>query len=419
MQVLDASHPCTTSPKWRPILEPYAPDICQILSQHFTASSGGPVIPAVAKAVSEVLAVCFVQTAEKQFDGKRSYHDPQSMKRTDDTAEAYAQYVLQQALAHPQRNEDLGRLNTLLEGLEQGLQIYQRNGVGYRIPAPLVAALTVLRTKLGITAPPKTAFIWPSAGTVTRYIDQFAAARGLPEVSYSQGLASLSGARVPELPVTLRLFEEKLRHTVQTGTEDAVIDIWRQVRDHIGSTSRDEPIPTWLANESERAMGLYSMLRAIRAGTFGGEPPVEPERLERASDELISLLPRPLPREVLYTLVANRARVVGVAPAMESGAEVAALDREKLGWVDKFDRKAKALKLLHETWKLANDPHTVRDVKLYMLYMEGLGRLGDLSTLKATWNQMVQDKLCRKLYMAEGAIDEGEPRTDHGPMLHR
>jgi len=104
---------------------------------------------------------------------------------------------------------------------------------------------------------------------------------------------------------------------------------------------------------------------------------------------------------------------------MESGAEVAALDREKLGWVDKFDRKAKALKLLHETWKLANEPHTVRDVKLYMLYMEGLGRLGDLSTLKATWNQMVQDKQCRNSYMAEGAIDEGEPRTDHGSMLRR
>lgn len=410
LQVLDAAHPCITSTKSHHILDPYAREICQVISGHFTTRLTGPVVPAVQKAVGEVLSLCFVRTAQNQFDGQVSYHDPQSLKRTDETAEAYAQWVLHQALTGSQLNEDLGRLNTLLEGLEQGLKSYQRSGIGYRVPVPLVAAWTVLRAKLGITAPPAAVFVWPRAETVTRYIDRFAAARGLPEVSYAPGLASLMGARIPELPVTIDLFEEKLRHTVHTGTEDAIIEIWRQVRDHIGSTDRDQPMPTWLADETERARALTSMLRAIRAAKFGEEPPLDPERLERASDELLSIFPRPLPRSVLHTLVANRARVIGVAPAMESGSDVVALDREN----DTEDRanersnRAKALKLLHETWKQVNESGTVKDVKLYMLYLEGLGRLGDLATLKITWNQMVQDKECRALYMEEGAMDEGE-----------
>jgi hypothetical protein len=48
---------------------------------------------------------------------------------------------------------------------------------------------------------------------------------------------------------------------------------------------------------------------------------------------------------------------------------------------------------------------------MYMLYLEGLGRMGDLQGLQAAWNALVADDKCRQMYLAG---EKGE-RSPAGP----
>lgn len=399
-QVLDACTPLL-GPKLQYIMDKNVHDIARILSDHFSTKREKVDLPSVQKAVGDVISMCFVRAASNQFQtNRRSFHDHKDRTRTDTVAESYARYLLHQAVTSP---ADTGRLSALLETLERALRLYQVNGMGYRITVPLVAAWIVLRGKLGKTDSPAYRFIWPSPDSVTKYLEEYMSKSGGSTEEFASGLQLLSQNSLPDLPATPEELHDKVIHLVNSGSEDGLIDLWRQFRDYLGTTSPMQPPPGTLFDEQVRPKVLATILRALKSSRFGEDPPRNVEALDRASDEVLSIVSRPFPREMLHTLVANRARVVGPALEMESGADVFALDRY-LESDPQPTKKDTALRNLHEAWGYATEPGAVRDIKLYMLYLEGLGRLGDLHALQAVWNEMVRDKECAELYMKEEKV---------------
>lgn len=174
-------------------------------------------------------------------------------------------------------------------------------------------------------------------------------------------------------------------------------------------------------------------LQALKAPRYGDTPPRHVDALEACSDEVLSLVPRPLPRDMLHTLMANRARVVGVdnqgsgsevhplgpeedtagasstepaesAPNAKQKGSTAATQAKKAG----LTRKETALRNMHQIWELAREKGAERDVKLYMLYLEGLGRLGDLDGLQQVWTEFAQDEVCAAIYRREECKGDGE-----------
>jgi hypothetical protein len=93
----------------------------------------------------------------------------------------------------------------------------------------------------------------------------------------------------------------------------------------------------------------------------------------------------------------------GVGEA-EEGSQAYALDAYLQADTQTSKMEVK-LQNLHDVWDLAHEPGAERDIKLYMLYMEGLGRLGDLASLQRIWNSLTKDDLCRKIWEREGDID--------------
>ena len=399
-QVLDACTPLL-GPKVQYIMDKDVHDIARILSDHFSTTRDKVDLPSVQKAVGDVISMCFVRAASNQFQtNRRSFHDDKDRRRTDNLAEHYAVYLLHQATTV---SSDTGRLSALLETLERALRLYQVNGMGYRITEPLVAAWIVLRTKLGRTDSPAYRFIWPSPGSVMKYLENYMSRSGKSADEYASGLQLLSQNSLPDLPATPEELQAKVGHLVTSGSEDGLIDLWRQFRDYLGTAVPMTPPPGTLFDEQIRPRVLAIFLRALKASRFGEDPPKMVPALDRAAEEVLSIVSRPFPRDILHTLVANRARVVGPALEMESGADVYALDRY-LESDSQPTKKETALKNLHEAWAYATEPEAVRDIKLYMLYLEGLGRLGDLHALQAVWNEMIRDKACAELYMKEEKV---------------
>ena len=399
-QVLDACTPLL-GPKLQYIMDRNVHDIARILSDHFSTKREKVDLPSVQKAVGDVISMCYVRAASNQFQtNKRSFHDPKDRRRTDTVAESYAIYLLHQAMTLP---TDTGRLSALLDTLERALKLYQVNGMGYRITVPLVSAWIVLRTKLGKTDSPAYRFIWPASDSVMKYLEDYMSRSGGSAEEFAHGLELLSQNSLPDLPATPEELHDKVIHLVNSGSEDGLIDLWRQFRDYIGTASPMKPPPGSLFDEQVRPKVFATILLALKSSRFGEDPPKNVDALDRASEEILSMVSRPFPREILHTLVANRARVVGPALEMESGADVYALDRY-LDSDAQPTRKEMALRNLHEAWGYATEPGAVRDVKLYMLYLEGLGRLGDLHALQAVWNEMVKDKACAELYIKEEKV---------------
>ena len=381
-------------------LDPMASDISEVIFRHFVRRQPGEIIlPATQKTVGEVLSVCHTQTARQQFASKGSVIDESKIARTDRVAEEYALYLLHQAVNSA---ADRGRLSALLSDLEESFNSYKWQGSGYRISAPLTAAFVVLRTKLGIANPSSPQFIWPKDTLVLSYIDKYMTDRGLSSKEFAQPLSDIYASNpMPQLPLNLNELKSKVTGMVRRGQEDALLDLWRQLRDYLSTKAPQTPASGSLLDPSIRHDVLLTMLEALKSPQFGQNPPIRTDLLDAASDELISILPRPYSRSIVHALLANRAKVITNAPEVESGSAVYALDRSEQSKALPMSRKEIALKNLHDIWLLANEKGAERDVKTYMLYMEGLGRLGDLHSLKQTWEALVKDPVCRDIEKRE------------------
>jgi hypothetical protein len=95
---------------------------------------------------------------------------------------------------------------------------------------------------------------------------------------------------------------------------------------------------------------------------------------------LLSLLPSPTPLSICQTLLSHYAR----SDALEFGST-----------------SRSSLAALRATWERMRQEGVKKDIKTYMMYMEGLGRKGDFAGLKEAWEDLRVDAACRASWEKE------------------
>ncbi|GFZ47842.1 hypothetical protein JCM24511_05589 [Saitozyma sp. JCM 24511] len=390
-QVLAASLPLL-QPDRSAIIDPHITQISRIISQpHQTSADLNS--PYSQRMIADVLAACWFRAAE----GSKK---PQQERIGDSRSisESFATFLIREC-AH---NEDVIKVGKLLDILEGALQKFRDARLRFRIPTPMVAAWAVLLTKTGRT--PSLAFTWPDREKVVAYIEKTAPATA-PEV-YSTGLDSLLGSRRPiDLPTSLLELENRLAQMRASRDRQGRFDLWTQFSEDLRIHNKGTQV---LLDPTIRSDVLAVFLNAFMTPASRGIK--WNEATNEVIDEILRLFPRPLPRKVHHLLLARRARLsleeneendreegLGVAePGFGEARDVRSLDEQPV--LVRAQDRHQARANLHAAWKDAGEAG--RDLKMYMLYMEGLGRMGDLQGLQAAWNALVADDKCRQMYLA-------------------
>ena len=98
----------------------------------------------------------------------------------------------------------------------------------------------------------------------------------------------------------------------------------------------------------------------------------------------MSNIPTPMPTSVFNVILAERANL-----------DHAQVDQQAIGLSD-YTRSGVQASQIGSLWRTATKQGTVKDVRSYMIYMEGLGRASELERLQATWKELVEDKTLRE-----------------------
>jgi hypothetical protein len=388
--VLAASLPLLR-PDRNAIINPHINEISRIISQSHEPSADLD-SPYSQRMIADVLAACWFRAAE----GSKK---PQE-KRTGDSrsvSECFATFLIREC-AH---DEDKIKVGKLLDILEGALQKFKDARLGFRIPTPLVAAWAVLLTKTGRTS--LLAFTWPDREKVVAYIEKTAPGTA-PEV-YAAGLDSLLGTqRLVDLPTSLPELETKLAQMRASRDKQGRFNLWTQFSEDIRIHNKGTQ---GLLDPTIRSDVLAAFLNAFITPA-GRQIKKDEEPINQVIDEILRLFPRPLPRNVHHLLLARRARfsleendreeVLGMEePGFGEGRDVRSLDEQPV--LVRAQDRHQARVNLHAAWKDVGEAG--RDLKMYMLYMEGLGRMGDVQGLQSAWNALVADEKCKQMYLDE------------------
>lgn len=443
--VLDAAVPMLQNQR-QYLFDKYTGIVSRILSEHYANTPSDLIeLPVIQNSVANVLSVCVVRAASSpgpktpapSSPGEIITRKPPTL--TAQMAENYASYMIHQALK-PVR--DAHRLISLLENIEMTAKQLSRLP-GTRIGAPMLAAWAILRSlndKTAVVNYSKT--VWPSGESVMAYLETAIRHRGESESGkYHEAVSRLLEEPDPSEINTPRVndaaaatidqaeqahesaqprktdgdslvgtgdqsdLDRRLRRLVSAGSEDAIIALWEQTK------------PSLREDTPDRNGKLSSFIRAFQSPRFGSYPPSKPSRLDQCTQAAIKLVPRPIPVELYHTLIATRARLseeeddtIGIQS--QSGTDVVALDTRAS--VDLSDAKRQAaLASLHSTWKSAKADGVRKDLHLYMLYLEGLGRYGDLEGLQKAWNELIGDRECEELYREEETNRKSDDMCGH------
>ncbi|WVQ83136.1 hypothetical protein IAT38_005274 [Cryptococcus sp. DSM 104549] len=332
---------------------------------------------------------------------------------TRSLAHTYASCLIREALLLP----DDADKEALLKQLETGLfRPAQTSGASTVIPADIVAAWAVLRAEAGMQEElPRYPFVWPDEGDVMAAVERMVAAArseggGKREAgepvdarSYAadvQLLMAANGVETSWLPRDLPALKAELAGIRAREDWPRLVSLWERFRNAITRkpTAGTSPASEILDPAPEtRNLALGHFLLALFRSAAPGAAPAPPIVLTYAK-ELLALCPRPLPRSIAHTLLAVRARSDDMSDSPGPGQEVTPLDEVgvSVGGVD-------ALENLRAAWAATGE----RDLKMYMIYMEGLGLFGDLTGLRRTWNELVEDERCKELYLQEESKEDG------------
>jgi pentatricopeptide repeat protein len=339
----------------------------------------------------------------------------------------------------------------LLIRLRQRLSAIKDFGIGI----PIVASWAVLRKETGDEGLMKDKglmrdnikFIWPSSVSVVEYLDSVLEDLSLDRGSshYTDTITTLMGRKtLSDLPPTLDALRSRLTTIVQNGTDEQAITLYEVFRGYQRIPDPHFPQSTTLLDPSIKNDVLSRFLYAFTSTRFGKDAPIQPLKLELMRQEVLRELDRPWGLDVWHSLVAHRARALEDSPMLEDGSEVISMleYQEQLAvqaesrrksegegrsangsgsgsgpWVreggGKVDlgptRREAALERLTGTWQLLSEEGVKRDMKLYMLMIEGYGRLGDLEGLQRIWNELVNDGECARDYRADIGDRESIP----------
>ncbi len=156
---------------------------------------------------------------------------------------------------------------------------------------------------------------------------------------------------------------------------EAAIDRLKQVEKEKG-----KKVETSWSGEKEDQVGILNkflqlFLQGLSTFASSSSPSsrTRTSQLSASLDSLFSVLPSPAPRVIYQTLISHYAR----SDAVELGGPTS------------------SLQALRAVWMRMRKEGVPRDVKTYMMCMEGLGRKGDGTGLKEVWEELRIDKDCR------------------------
>ncbi|KAK8847485.1 hypothetical protein IAR55_005343 [Kwoniella newhampshirensis] len=396
-QVIQIAYPLIFRRGLRELLDPQLVRISNLISDFVSSPSAGNLSDEDRRLIISLLGHSFLRV---MGENKDLFSAEEKIRVADN----YSNFLVSEI---GRLNEDVQRLESLQSRFEDGLARLAKTAKAcVELFASVVAIWTILRVKLGYTEAVKSTFIWPPLEKVQQHVQKAAQRLGEEPDDYLEGISSLVRPNGRRLPRTTEALEKELTTLRMTGDVDGLIKLWTSVRDRLASSTTDDvqAEPMLDPKPDIRYAVLALFLRAFKRSSISNARTAAGKSLDVFADQVLALCPRPLPRAIAYALMALRARPND--NAFRSGQEVESLDYVD----DQGLHDVGALENLKATWKEIGE----RDVKLYMMYIEGLGRWGDLDGLQMAWNELVQDIKCRELYYAEEA--KGNPSAPFPPI---
>lgn len=252
-----------------------------------------------------------------------------------------------------------GTAASILDHLEEGIR---ESGFGQNeLPAPLVSALSSLSKQAG-----------RGSSTATDH-------------ATSPAFSEEVGDRVD----TGRLYA-KLRRCVDKGDAETLCGIWTDHKARLTSPSDGKAETEW-KNE---------MLAKILSACLRCERKFRPAGLKSTINEIVACAPKPLSTSLLNVILAHRAQI-DEDGLQEDEGEVEGQSGEVPPYPNGGEPSKPALRALRLAWNMAGEQGARKDIRSYMIYMEGLARSGDIACLQETWSALLANTDLKKEIMAE------------------
>lgn len=258
---------------------------------------------------------------------------------------------------------------SILDQLEQSLK---DSGFDTRnpLPLPLAAALLILDIRTGRDT--ISGWCLPPLAQVIAYSKTQLAFH--PDALESAKLDALQSIDTVDKVDPSRLFAQVSRYC-DKGDDAGLRAVWEQhknmlLRETTNLTKRDEIMARILSAclRCERNFPSTNLRDTIRDITMS--------------------TPKPFPTPILNVLLAHRAN------SNEFGTGTK--DTEGIDETEHDSASARPKGTLRQTWTTARFQGAQVDVRSYMIYMEGLGKLGDIEELQKAWEELLADEHCRK-----------------------
>lgn len=179
----------------------------------------------------------------------------------------------------------------------------------------------------------------------------------------------------------------KLKRCTDKGDSAALQAIWMEYKDRLTAHSEGEKLEKW----------RDEMLAKILSACLRCERKFKSVRLKETISDITASAPKPLPTDILNVILAHRADVD--APVYVDEAVEGEPMEETAGTGE--ERARPALKSLRLAWNMSSEQGTRKDMRSYMIYIEGLARSGDIEGLRETWAALLADEDLKSATLAE------------------
>jgi pentatricopeptide repeat protein len=234
------------------------------------------------------------------------------------------------------------------------------------LPVPLAATLIVLRSQSGKTLV-DSSYRWPLFNDIATFIR-----KTMPETMDTEKLNELRRNETLDR-IDLPRLSNLLKHAVNHGEGEKLSGLWKEYKSRLLDSNQDEKAQSEIFTKI-----LSACLRCERRY----RTTILPETIQ----DIMSHVPTPMPTNVFNVILAERAN-------LDQGQ----LDEQEIGLSD-YARSSVQTSQIGSLWRTATKQGTVKDVRSYMIYMEGLGRAGDLERLQLTWKELVEDKMAKEAH---------------------
>lgn len=207
----------------------------------------------------------------------------------------------------------------------------------------------------------------------------------------------------------------QLRRLTHRGAWVSLYSLWDAVHERM-IHNRKPSVGLDLSSSDTRVQVLSEFLSAFvqKAISDDREPDGDVDAAFSRLNQIIALMPSPMPLVAYHTLLAMYARSPG---SFIPPITLATGPLNPLGKIAGTTAKEDALRALNAVWSAMRKDGVAPDVKAFMIYMEGLGKKGDMQGLQNAWRELHQDGACRRREEATARASGHREPTWVAPVL--